>query len=98
MSPASTTRSARASGGANGACSRCTSEQICMRKGPAPDETRESSALPPPLRRDAHSQRVELDEAGGVGLIVCAAVFLESGDARVEARVLVGLPPHHRDL
>src|SRR6266568_4219768 len=98
MSPASTTKSARASGGANGACSRCTSEQICMRKGPAPDETRESSALPPPLRRDAHSQRVELDEAGGVGLIVCAAVFLESGDGGVEERVLVGLAADDGDV
>src|SRR6266581_4724417 len=69
-----------------------------MRKGPAPDERRESSALPPPLRRDAHSQRVELDEAGGVGLIVGAAVFLEGGDGRIEERVLAGLAPDDGDV
>src|SRR2546428_6584866 len=69
-----------------------------MRKGPAPDERRESSALPPPLGRDAHSQRVELDEAGGVGLVVSAAVFLEGGDGRVEERVLVGLAADDGDV
>src|SRR6266545_710084 len=49
-------------------------------------------------RRDAHSQRVELDEAGGVGLIVSAAVFLESGDGRVEERVPVGLAADDGDV
>ena len=71
-----------------------------MRNGGAPDETRDSSApgFPPTPRRDAHSQRVELDEAGGVGLVVGAAVFLEGGDGRVEERVLVGLAADDGDV
>jgi hypothetical protein len=40
--------------------------------------------LPPRHRRDPHPQRVELDEAAGVGLVVGAAVFVEGGDVLVE--------------
>ena len=36
---------------------------------------------------DAHAQRIELDEAAGVGLVVGAAVFVEGGDVRVEQRI-----------
>lgn len=42
------------------------------------------------VRRDAHAQGVELDEARCVGLVVRAAIFFESGNIGVEQR-LVGL-------
>src|SRR5207302_2645475 len=60
----------------------------------------------PPLRGDAHPQRVQADESGGVGLVVGAAVVLEGRDPRIEERVrlrvaaddgdvaLVELEPH----
>ena len=37
-------------------------------------------------RGDAHAQRIELDEAASVGLIVGAAVFLEGRDIGIEQR------------
>src|SRR5471032_2969262 len=40
---------------------------------------------------DAHAQRVQLDEAAGVGLVVGAAVFVEGGDGHVEQRVGLGI-------
>ena len=44
--------------------------------------------LPPPLGGDAHAQRVELDEAGGVLLVVGAGVVVERRDRRVEQRIV----------
>src|ERR1043165_46662 len=41
-----------------------------------------------PAGRDPHPQRVQPDEARGVGLIVGAFVVLEGGDRRVEQRFL----------
>jgi hypothetical protein len=58
------------------------------------------------IGRDAHAQRVEFDEAGGVLLVVGAGIVLEGGDGRVEQRIgfriaaddddvaLVKLDPH----
>ncbi len=42
---------------------------------------------PSAIRGDAHAQRIQLDEAAGVLLIVGAGVVLETGDRRVEQRV-----------
>jgi len=39
------------------------------------------------VRRDAHAQCVQLDEAARVGLVVGAAVLVEGGDGLVEQRI-----------
>ncbi|MNG32935.1 hypothetical protein D3C84_1190640 [compost metagenome] len=40
------------------------------------------------VRRDAHAQGVELDEARCVGLVVGAAIFFESRNVGVEQRLV----------
>src|SRR5690606_11949257 len=66
---------------------------------------------PPPLQRrpadlqraatlassDAQAQGVELDETGGIGLVVGAGIVLEGGDVGVEQGV-VGLAPSNDDV
>src|SRR5205085_7893571 len=71
----------------------------------APWSARPRSAAPAAVGRDAHAQRVELDEARGVLLVVRAGVVLERRDPGVEQRIgrgaahahdraLVELEPH----
>src|SRR5690606_717140 len=49
------------------------------------------------VRGDAHAQRVELDEAGSVFLIVSTGIIFEGGDTGVEQRV-VGLAAGDNDV
>jgi hypothetical protein len=50
------------------------------------------------LCRDTHPQRVELDEATCVGLIVGTFVVLEGGDGRVEQRIGLGIAAGDDDV
>src|SRR5690606_32907265 len=70
-----------------------------------------TACRPPPLQRrpadlqraatlasgDAQAQGVELDETGGIGLVVGAGIVLEGGDVGVEQRV-VGLATSNDDV
>lgn len=43
------------------------------------------------IRCDTHAQRIQLDKAAGVGLVVGAAVFVEGRDIHVEQRICFGV-------
>jgi hypothetical protein len=44
------------------------------------------AALQARVGGDAHAQRIQLDEAAGVGLVVGAAVFVEGGDVHIKQK------------